>query len=58
MLTPTGLFERKVGVADATDVILGEFAVLLAEILAQRFEPLRRVDQLHSPLTVRGLAVG
>ena len=35
-----------------------QLAVLLAEVLAQRLEPLRGVDELHLALAVRGLAVG
>ena len=36
----------------------GEFAVLLAEVFAERLEPLRGVNELHLALAVLGLAVG
>ena len=52
------LLEREVGVADALDVVGREFAVFLAEVLAERLEPLRGVDELHLALAVLGLAVG
>src|SRR5690606_26572846 len=45
------------GVADALDVLGGELAVLLAEVLAQRLVPARRVDELHAASAVLGLAV-
>ena len=48
-----GLLEGKVGVADAADMVLGEFAILLAEVLGHRFEPLRGVNEL----SVRGGAL-
>jgi len=44
--------------ADALDVLGRQFAVLLAEVLAQRLEPLRGVDELHPALAVRWLLVG
>jgi hypothetical protein len=40
------------------DVLGAEFAVLLAQVLAQRLEPLAGVDELDLALAVRGLAVG
>jgi hypothetical protein len=42
--------EGEEGVADALDVIGGEFAVLLAHVLAQRLEPLGGVDELDLAL--------
>ena len=53
-----GLLEGEEGVADALDVLVGQLAVLLAQVLAQRLEPLRGVDELHLALAVLGLAVG
>ena len=53
-----GLLEGEESVADAVDVLVGQLAVLLAQVLAQRLEPLRGVDELHLALAVRGLAVG
>ena len=50
--------EGEEGVADALDVLGGEFAVLLAHVLAQRAEPLGGVDELHLAAAVLGLAVG
>ena len=50
--------EVEEGAADALDVLGREFAVLLAEVLAQRLEPLAGVDELHLALAVRGLSVG
>ena len=50
--------EIEEGAADALDVLGRKFAVLLAEVLAQRLEPLGRVDELHLALAVRGLPVG
>ena len=41
------LLEPEEGVANPRDVALGELAVLVAEVLAQRAVPLRGVDQLH-----------
>ena len=52
-----GLLEGEEGVADALDVLVGQLAVLLAEVLAQRLEPLRGVDELDLALAVLGLAV-
>ena len=52
-----GLLEGKEGVADAPDVHVGKLAVLVAEVLSQRLVPLRRVDELHFPPSVLGLAV-
>lgn len=43
--------------ADALDVLARKLTVLLAEVLAQRLEPLGRVDELHLPLAVRWLLV-
>ena len=40
------------------NIVLGKLAILLAQVLAQRLEPLGRVDQLHPALAVRRLAVG
>ena len=53
-----GLLEREERVADALDVLVGQLAVLLAEVLAQRLEPLRGVDELHLARAVLRLAVG
>ena len=39
------------------DVVLAEFAVLLAQVLAQGSEAVRGVDQLHLASPVLGLAV-
>ena len=50
--------EIEEGATDALDVLRREFAVLLAEILAQRLEPLAGVDELQLALAVRGLFVG
>ena len=50
--------EGKEGVADALDVLGGEFAVLLAHVLAQRAKPLGGVDELHLAAAVLGLPVG
>ena len=52
------LLEVEEGAADALDVLGRELAVLLAEVLAQRLEPLGGVDELHLALAVRGLPVG
>ncbi|GEM_PF-4459574 len=52
-----GLLEGEKDVADALDVLGREFAVLLAEVLAQGLEPLRRVNELHLAPAVLGLAV-
>src|SRR5690606_20361266 len=43
---------------DALEVLGGELAVLLAEVLAQRLVPARRIDELHLALAVLRLAVG
>ena len=51
------LLEIEEGAADALDVLGRELAVLLAEVLAQRLEPLAGVDELHLALAVRGLPV-
>ena len=58
MLRLLGLLECQEVSHDALDVRLGKFAVLLAEVLAQRLEPRRRVDQLHLAAPVARLAVG
>ena len=50
--------EVEEGAADALDVLGRELAVLLAEVLAQRLEPLAGVDELHLALAVLGLPVG
>ena len=52
------LFKGEVGVADALDVFRREFAVFLAEILAEGLEPLSSVDELNLAFAVFGLAVG
>ena len=52
------LFECEKGLADALDVVFAEFAILLAEILAQRAMPAGGVDQLHHAAAMRGFAVG
>jgi len=52
------LFEVEKCPADAFDVLGGELTALLAQVLAQRLEPLRGIDQLHLSLAVRRLAVG
>ncbi len=51
------LLEVEEGVPDTLDVVGPELAVLLAQVLAQRLEPLAGVDELHPALPVRGLAV-
>ena len=51
------LFEGEEGVADALDVGGGQFAVLVAEVFAQRAEPLAGVDQLDVALALGRLAV-
>ena len=48
----------EVQVEDSLDVSILEFAVLLAEIAAQRLEPLRCVDQLHLATPRFDLLVG
>ena len=48
----------EVEVDDALEVCVREFTVLLAEIAAQRLEPLRCVDQLHLATPRFGLLVG
>ncbi len=53
-----GFLEGGEGFADPIEVFRREFAVLFAKILAQRFEPLRGVDQLNVALAVLGLAIG
>ena len=53
-----GFLERQKGFEDAVDVGVGQFAVLLAHVLAQRPEPRGRVDQLHLAAPVARLAVG
>ena len=50
--------ERREGVADAPDILFGELAVLLPQVLAQRLEPGDGVDGLHLAAPVLGLAVG
>jgi len=45
-----GLFESQEGIANPLNVLIRELAVLLAQIFAQRFEPLRRVNELHTLL--------
>src|SRR5207248_133343 len=45
-----GFFESKEHLADTLDIFIREFAVLLAQILSERLEPLRRVDELHLSL--------
>ena len=52
-----GLLERKEGVADAGDVLVGQFAILLAQVFAQRLESLRGVDELHLAFSMRRLAI-
>ena len=51
-------FELEEGVANARDVVGRELAVLLAEVLAERLEPLGGVDELHLALAVLGFPVG
>ena len=50
--------EVEEGAGDAADVLGRQFAVFLAQVLAQGLEPLGGVDQLHLAFAVRGLAVG
>ena len=50
--------EGEEGVADALDVLGGEFAVLLAHVFAQGPEPLGGVDELHFAAPRLGLAIG
>ena len=45
-----GFLEGEKGVADALDVLGGEFAVLLPHVLAEGVEPLGGVDELHLAL--------
>ena len=52
------MLELQEGVADALDVFLGQLAVLLTQVLAERLEPLGRVDKLHLPTPMGRLAVG
>src|SRR5690606_33774643 len=52
-----GLLEFEEGVTDALDVLGGELAVLLAEVLAQRLVPARRIDELDLAFAVLRLAV-
>ena len=49
--------ESEEGIADALDVLGGEFAVLLAHVLAQGLEPLGGVDELHLAFAMLGLPV-
>src|SRR5450756_323675 len=51
------LLEGEEGVADALDVLFGQLAVLLAEILAKGLEPLRGIDELHVTATMLRLAI-
>ena len=53
-----GLLEGEERVADRLDVIVRQLAVLAPEVLAERLEPLRRVNELHPAAPVLGLAVG
>ena len=48
-----GLFEVEERLRDAVNICIGQFAVLLAEVLPQRLEPSCRVDELHLTLSVR-----
>jgi hypothetical protein len=49
--------EREIRLANPPNIVRAKFAVLLAEILPQRPEPLRRVDQLHAALAILGLVI-
>ena len=51
------LLEGQEGVADTDDVFLRQFAVLLAEVLAQWLEPLSGVDELDFPAPTPGFPV-
>ena len=51
------LLECKECAADVCDVFLGQLAVLLAEVLPERLEPLCGIDQLHLASALRRLAV-
>ena len=50
--------EVRVRVADPFDVVVRQLAVLFAEVLAQRFEPLGCVDKLDLPGAARRFPVG
>jgi hypothetical protein len=52
------LFECKVGVADPAEIGLGEFAVFLAEVFAQRLEPLCGINELRLAATMFRLSIG
>jgi hypothetical protein len=52
------LRERKERAADVRDILRRQLEVLLAQVLAQRPEPLGRVHQLHPPPALRRLPVG
>ena len=45
-------------VTDAADILLGEFAILFTEVLAQGLEPLGCVDELHLALSMLGFSIG
>ena len=49
--------EGEEGVADPLNVVVRELAGLGSEVLAERLEPLRRVDKLDLAATVTGLAL-
>ena len=51
------LLEGEEGVADALDVVSAQLAVLVAEVFAQRLEPVAGVDQLDVALALGRLAV-
>ena len=56
-LRPFAFFELEERIADPRDAFLRQLTVLLAQVLAQRLEPLRGVDELDSPSALLGLAV-
>jgi len=52
------LLKVEVAAGDAIDVVGRQLTVFLAEVFAERLEPLGRVDELDLALAVVGLAVG
>ena len=53
-----GLLESEEGIHNTTDVLFGQLAVLLAQVLAQGLVPLRGVNELHAAFAVLRLPVG
>ena len=52
------LLECEKGLADSSDIVLPQLAVLLTEVSSQRLIPFGRVDQLHLALSMSRLTVG